>query len=78
VRRFSFDIALAVAQDLAMARNLTSLLFADSLWRVVWKESDGKQYVIVDDDGTREYGLWYLPHPDDEEPQPDIIADAPF
>jgi hypothetical protein len=28
-----------------MARNLTSLLFTDSLWRVVWEESDGKQYI---------------------------------
>jgi hypothetical protein len=47
VLAISFDIARGVAQDQAMARNLTSLLFADGLWRVVWEESDGKQYVIV-------------------------------
>jgi hypothetical protein len=68
----------AVAEDQAMARNLASLLFTDGLWRVVWEEFDGKQYVITDDDGTREYGVWYIPHPDDEEPQPDIVADTPF
>jgi hypothetical protein len=37
-----------------MARNLTSPLFSDGLWSVVWEESDGKQYLIIDNDGTRE------------------------
>jgi hypothetical protein len=75
--RFSFDYARAVAQDRAMARNLTSLLFSDGLWRVVWEEFDGKQYVIADD-GSLAYGVWYIPHPDDEEPYPDVVVDEPF
>jgi hypothetical protein len=61
-----------------MARNLTSLLFADGLWRVVWEEPSGKQYVVVDDDGTREYGVWYIPQPADEEPYPDAVVDELF
>ena len=37
-----------------MAQNLTSLLFTRGLWCVVWEQSDGRQYVIVDNDGREE------------------------
>jgi hypothetical protein len=62
----SFDTAPAVAEDLAMPRNLTNLLFTDGLWHVVWEEPGAKLHVIVDDDGTREDGGWYIPHRDEE------------
>jgi hypothetical protein len=41
-------------------------LFTDGVWRPVYESPGDRQYVI-DDDGQRLYGVWYVP-PDADPP----------
>jgi hypothetical protein len=56
-----------------MDQHVASIEFTDGVWCRVYETSDGRQYVI-DDDGHRVYGLWFIP-PDD--PQPTVVVVQP-
>lgn len=45
--------------------------FADGVKRPVYQSADGRQYV-VDDEGEKVYGVWYIPP--EERTGPDIIV----
>jgi hypothetical protein len=50
--------------------------FVDGARRAVYLEASGKQYV-VDDEGEKVHGVWYLPP--EERIGPDAVVDAdPF
>jgi hypothetical protein len=47
-------------------------LFADSANRPIFEQADGRQYVLLDEEGTKEYGVWLIR--EDEPDLPIIIA----
>jgi hypothetical protein len=47
-------------------------VFVDGTRRPILEEPGGRQYVISDDDGTRTYGLWFIPP--GECPKPLIVT----
>jgi hypothetical protein len=44
--------------------------------RAIFATTDGRQYV-VDNDGNRVYGIWFIPPPDAECDQPIIVHIVP-
>ena len=56
-----------------MDQHVADIEFADGVWREAWERPDGRKYV-VDADGQRVYGVWFIP-PD---PQPCIVVDRPI
>jgi hypothetical protein len=47
-------------------------LFVDGIWREVFEEPNGRQYVL-DQDAEPVYGVWFIPR---EMPEPDAIVEA--
>ena len=41
-------------------QHVADVLYTDGHWRPVWEHPDGTQY-IVNADGERVYGVWYIP-----------------
>ncbi|MBM4071394.1 MAG: hypothetical protein FJ271_21020 [Planctomycetes bacterium] len=48
--------------------------FTDGAKRAVYRESSGRQY-ILDDDGDKVHGVWYIP--EEELIEPDAIVESP-
>jgi hypothetical protein len=50
--------------------------FVDGVRRPVYEQLDGRQYVLLDEDGERVHGVWFLPpYASDMEP-PLIVNDV--
>jgi hypothetical protein len=52
---------------LFIGQRVVTLWFTDRVWRLVYEETDGLQYVI-DGCGVKVYGVWFIPRDD---PTPD-------
>jgi hypothetical protein len=52
---------------------IAHVLFTDGARRAVYLEASGKQYVL-DDEGEKVHGVWYLPP--EERIGPDAVVDA--
>jgi hypothetical protein len=57
----------------AMDQPVADVEFIDGLWRPVYQDPRGRQYVI-DAAGEPVYGVWFIPQ---DEPRPTIIVDRP-
>ena len=55
-----------------MVEHIATIWFIDGVWRPVYERADGRQY-IIDGDGDKVYGVWFIP-PDD--PAPTVIVNA--
>jgi hypothetical protein len=56
-----------------MDRHVATVEFThDGVWRPVYEQPDGRQYVDVD--GVPVYGTWFIPR---DEPQPDAVVVTP-
>jgi hypothetical protein len=47
-------------------------VFTDRANRPIFEQADGRQYVLLDEEGTKEYGVWLIR--EDEPDLPIIIA----
>ena len=47
------------------------VLFTDGIWREVYQQPNGRQYVL-DQDAEPLYGVWFLPRVDDL-PEPIVV-----
>jgi hypothetical protein len=56
-----------------MEQHVADVEFTDGVWRAVYQQPDGRQYVI-DGGGEPVFSVWFIP-PD--EPQPCAIVDHP-
>jgi hypothetical protein len=43
-------------------------VFTDRANRPIFQQADGRQYVLLDEEGTKEYGVWQLPEPELDRP----------
>jgi hypothetical protein len=48
-------------------------LFVGGIWRDVYEQPDGRQYVLDDDDEPI-YGIWHIPR-EEWLPSPDVVVD---
>jgi hypothetical protein len=48
-------------------------VFTDKANRPIFQQRDGRQYVLVDKEGTKEYGVWLIP---EDEPDRPIVVEA--
>jgi phenolic acid decarboxylase len=55
-----------------MEPSVAAIRFTDGVWRDVFEEPTGRQYVL-DHDGERVYGVWFIPR---DEPEPDVVVGA--
>lgn len=46
-----------------MPQYVATIQYTDGVWRSVYEEADGRQYVVNADE-ERVYGVWYIPRPD--------------
>jgi hypothetical protein len=46
---------------------------ADKANRPIFQEQNGRQYVLLDEEGTKEYGAWLIP---EDEPERPIVVQA--
>jgi hypothetical protein len=54
-----------------MDQHVATVEFTDGVWRPVYEQPDGRQYIDVE--GAPVYGTWYIPR---DEPQPDAVVSA--
>jgi hypothetical protein len=54
-----------------MDQHIADVEFTDGVWRAVYQDLGGRQYVI-DGGGEPVYGVWCIP---EDEPQPSVIVD---
>jgi hypothetical protein len=47
--------------------HVADTVFTDGVWRAVYEQPDGRQYVI-DDDGEPVFGIWFIPRDDADVP----------
>jgi hypothetical protein len=48
-------------------------VFADKANRPIFQQADGRQYVLFDEEWTKEYGVWLIP---EDEPEQPIVVQA--
>jgi hypothetical protein len=55
-----------------MDQHIADTVFADGVWRPVWQDGKGRQYVL-DCDGEPVYGVWLIQTADG---QPCVVVDG--